>query len=148
MGQATEDETGRERHRRRRARSYRTEREFGLLVGVVLVLLGGWWLYRGKYPTLAPAMSGVGASLVLLGAVYPQALVVPNRWWMKLAEAMGYVSTRVILAVVFFFFVTPIGLVRRLFGGDPLSRRAERAESYWKPYTERRTDPKHYEKMY
>jgi hypothetical protein len=35
-----------------------------------------------------------------------------------------------------------------MFGGDPLSRRARRAESYWKPYTERQGDPKHYEKMY
>jgi hypothetical protein len=67
---------------------------------------------------------------------------------MGLAEALGFVTTRVILGVIYFLFVTPIGFVRRLSGGDPLGRRARRAESYWKPYTERRRDPKHYEKMY
>ena len=117
-------------------------------MGGVLLALGGWWLYRGKYAALPGLLSAVGATLVLLGALLPKSLVVPNRLWMSLAEALGFVMTRVILGVVFFLFVTPIGLVRRLFGGDPLSRRARRAESYWKPYTERRRDPKHYEKMY
>jgi hypothetical protein len=132
-------------------RSYRTERDFGLLVGGVFLALGGWWFYRGKYTALSSFLLASGALLVLLGALRPQLLVVPNRLWMKLAEAMGFVMTRVILGIVFFLIVTPIGLVRRLFGGDPLSRRAGRtaaAESYWKPYTERRSDPKHYEKMY
>ena len=119
-----------------------------MLVGGVLLALGGWWSYRGRYPTLSLVLLAVGAALVLLGALLPQSLVVPNRLWMGMAEAMGFVMTRVILGVVFFLFVTPIGLVRRLTGGDPLGRRAKRTESYWKPYTERRRDPKHYEKMY
>jgi multisubunit Na+/H+ antiporter MnhG subunit len=128
--------------------SYRAERDFGLLVGGVLLALGGWWLYRGRFHTLAIALIVLGATLVLLGAVYPKLLVVPNRLWMGMAGAMGFVMTRVILAVVFFLLVTPIGLLRRAFGGDPLSRRAARTESYWKPYSERRNDVKHYEKMY
>jgi hypothetical protein len=131
-----------------RKRSYRAEREFGLLVGGVLVALGGWWLYRGRYPALSYALLAVGATLALLGALLPKSLVVPNRLWMGLAGALGFVSTRVILAAIFFLVVTPIGIVRRLSGGDPLGRRAGRGESYWKPYTERRADPKHYEKMY
>ena len=132
-----------------RKRSYRAERDFGLLVGGVFLALGGWWFYRGKYPTLALVWLSLGATLALLGALRPKWLVVPNRLWMGMAEALGFVTTRVILGLVFFLFVTPIGLVRRLFGGDPLSRRTRRtAETYWKPYTARRTDPKHYEKMY
>ena len=133
-------------------RTYRTERDFGLLVGGVLLAFGGWWFYRGKYMPLPSLLLAVGGLLALLGALRPQLLVVPNRLWMGLAEALGFVTTRVILGIIFFLFVTPIGLVRRLFGGDPLSRRAGRTaaagESYWKPYTERRRDPKHYEKMY
>jgi len=129
-------------------RSYRAEREFGLLVGGVLLALGGWWFYRGRYPVLSSVLLLAGATLVLLGALRPKWLVVPNRLWMGMAEAMGFVMTRVILGLVFFLVVTPIGLLRRLTGGDPLGRRARRTESYWKPYTERRADPKHYEKMY
>ena len=139
---------GRALHSAPQKRSYRSERDFGLLVGGVFLALGGWWLYRGKYLALSFLLLSAGAALAILGAVYPKALVVPNRLWMGLAEAMGFVMTRVILGIVFFLFVTPIGLVRRMFGGDPLNRPARNAESYWKPYTERRADPKHYEKMY
>ena len=131
-----------------RNRSYRAERDFGLLVGGVFLALGGWWSYRGRYPIVSLGLLGLGASLMLLGALYPKSLVVPNRLWMGMAEAMGFVTTRVILGLVFFLLVTPLGLVRRLSGGDPLGRRAKRTESYWKPYTERRKSPKHYEKMY
>lgn len=143
-----EDETITPRAVNREKRSYRTEREFGLLVGGVLLALGGWWFYRDKYYVLSHVLRATGALLIVLGAFYPKALVVPNRLWMGMAEAMGYVMTRVILALVFFLVVTPIGLLRKLTGGDPLGRRASRTESYWKPYTERRSDPKHYEKMY
>ena len=57
------------------------------------------------------------------GLLVPRALVWPNRLWMGLAEALSFVMTRVILAIVFFALVTPIGLFRRLIGGDPLNRR-------------------------
>jgi saxitoxin biosynthesis operon SxtJ-like protein len=41
---------------------------------------------------------------------------------MLLAEALAYVSTRIILGFVFFAIVTPIGVVKRMFGWDPLHR--------------------------
>lgn len=129
-------------------RAFRAEKEFGLIVGGVLVLLGGWWLYRGKFTSVAPIFLLIGTLLVLLGLVWPRALVWPNRAWMLLAEALSFVMTRVILGLVFFLIVTPIGVVKRLMGWDPLSRRGARGESYWKPYSERQRDPRHYEKMY
>jgi hypothetical protein len=127
---------------------FRAEREFGLIVGGVLVLLAGWWLYRGKFPGVAQIFLPVGALLVLLGLIWPRALVLPNKAWMLLAEGLSFVTTRIILGVVFFLMVTPIGVIKRLSGWDPLSRRAGRSESYWKPYSERQRDRRHYEKMY
>ena len=129
-------------------RSLRAEREFGLIVGGVLLLLSLWWLYRGKFPHALQITMPVGAALILLGLVFPRALIWPNKAWMAFAEALAFVSTRIILAVVFFGIVTPIGLVKRLFGWDPLHRRAAPADSYWKPYAERQRDPRHYEKMF
>ena|ERR1044071_3484954 len=128
--------------------SFRVEREFGLIVGGVFVLLGGWWAYREKFPAAAKTALMLGAVLVLLGLVFPRALVYPNRAWMKLAEAMAFVMTRVILGVVFFLVVTPIGVVKRMMGWDPLHRRAGSSESYWRPYSDRQRDRLHYEKMY
>src|SRR6266851_8012980 len=114
--------------------SYRTEREFGFIVGGVFLLLSAWWFYRGKFPTMSHITLPVGALLVFLGLVLPQALVWPNKAWMALAEVLSFVSTRIILAFVFFGVLTPIGLIKRMFGWDPLHRRAGSSDSYWKPY--------------
>ena len=129
-------------------RTWSAERNFGILVGGVFAALGGWWLFRGKFHTLAPFVLGLGTVLVVLGAIFPRALVVPNRLWMKLAEALSFVMTRVILGLVFFLVAMPIGLLRKLLGGDPLNRRGATTESYWRPYASRQNDRRHYEKMY
>ena len=98
-------------------RTWSAERNFGILVGGVFAALGGWWLFRGKFHTLAPFVLGLGSVLVVLGAIFPRALVVPNRLWMKLAEALSFVMTRVILGLVFFLVAMPIGLLRKLLVG-------------------------------
>jgi hypothetical protein len=41
------------------------------------------------------------------------------------AAVLGYVSARIILSIVFFGFMRPMELVRRLLGGDPRSLQAD-----------------------
>jgi hypothetical protein len=129
-------------------KSHQAERNFGFIVGGAFCALGAWWLYRGKFQTFSALMIVLGAALVITALVYPKLLVLPNRAWMALAEALSFVMTRVILAIVFFLLVTPVGFFRRLAGGDSLNRRADRSDSYWRPYAQRQMDPRHYEKMY
>ena len=131
-----------------RRRSWRAEREFGLIVGGIFVLLSSWWFYRGKFHDVREVTLPLGAVLVILGLVFPRALFWPNKAWMGLAEVLSFVSTRVILAVVFYLVITPIGFIKRLTGWDPLHRRAKMAESYWRPYSERQRSTRHYEKMF
>ena len=130
-------------------KAYRAEKEFGLIVGGILVLLSVWWIYRGKFPTATYVILPIGALLVLLGLLLPRVLYYPNRAWMALAEALSWVTTRIILGVVFFLIITPIGVVKRQLGWDPLNRRKQRSGgSYWRDYSVRQRDPRHYEKMY
>jgi hypothetical protein len=119
-----------------------------VVVGGVLLALRLWWLYRGKFEIAGVVLTFIGSALVLLGAFAPRLLVIPRKLWMKLAEGMSYVSSRIILFVVFFLVLTPIGLVKRAMGWDPLQRRSGSRDSFWEPYPERQSDPKHYEKMY
>ena len=125
-------------------------RSFGLTVGGILAAFGCWWLYRRKFGPLAPAFVVGGALLVLLGATAPRLLAVPYRLWMALAEGLSFVMTRVILLVVFALVITPIGVVRRLTGADPLRRRAAsgKDEGAWHPYPARHRDPRHYERTF
>ncbi|MCI0660651.1 MAG: SxtJ family membrane protein [Acidobacteria bacterium] len=128
--------------------SFREEREFGLIVGSALILLGSWWLYHDKWRLVATSFLAVGLALLLLGSLSPRALVFPNRAWMALARLLSSITTPIILGIIYFGVFMPIGVVKRLFGWDPLRRRAFPADSYWSPYNARQRDSHHFEKMY
>lgn len=128
--------------------AFRREREFGFAVGGVLLALGAWWLMRDRLEAIRPWSIGAGALLVVVAAVAPRALVLPSRAWFALAAAISYVTTRLLLVVIYYGVLTPIGIARRLAGADPLRRRAGAAPSYWLEYPARQGDPRHYEKMF
>ena len=108
-------------------RRYRAEREFGLIVGGILILLSGWWLYRGKFLDAAYIMLAVGAAASdFAGLLFPRALVYPNKAWMLLAEGLSFITTRIILGMVFFRDHHANWSDKRLMGWDPLSRRGAR----------------------
>ena len=125
------------------------EKQFGVSVGLVLLVAAAWFFWRGRGPAVVGVPAVVGGLLVLFGVAFPRALVCPNRAWMALAEALSFVSIRVILGLLFFLIFAPLGAWRRMRGWDPLNRRAaaDRA-SFWHPYSPRQADPKHYEKMF
>ena len=58
-------------------------------------------LFRHGDTLVARSLLGVGVVLVVSGVVLPSALVWANRGWMRLADAMSFVSTRVVLGLVF-----------------------------------------------
>ena len=127
---------------------HRTEREFGLVVGGVLAAFGGWWLFRDKFESIASVLLGIGIVLMLLGLAAPRALVLPSRAWMAFSEVLSVIMTRLILAIVFFLLVLPIGAVKRLTGWDPLGRRSKSGGSYWLPFAAQQRGPKHYENLF
>ena len=105
-------------------------RNFGLLVGAVLVALSLLFLLRGKarYPYfLAP-----GVLLLVLGVVFPTALKYIYVAWMSLAIVLGFIVSTVILTLFFILVITPIGLAARLLGKDFLRLKLDRRGStYW-----------------
>ena len=107
-------------------------RKFGLVMTVPLALIGGylWWKGRGAYPYVL----GAATFFLLSGLLVPQLLRPIEKVWMKFAEIMGAIMTRVILSVAFYLMITPLGLVLRLMGKDLLHLRFEKdCESYWIP---------------
>src|SRR5437867_3902417 len=86
-------------------------RKFGLLVGGVFLLLGGFFLWRHK--TVWPWLVSPGALLVILWCLAPFALKQIYGTWMALAFALGLVVSTVLLTLFFFLVVTPIAWVAR-----------------------------------
>jgi len=108
-------------------------RKFGLLVGGIFCAIGLWpALIRGGDPRVWTLV--VGGLLVVPALVAPRALAPVYRVWMAAAEGLGWVNTRILLGIVFYGLITPMGLIRRLRGGDAMRRRGDPgAESYRVP---------------
>ena len=127
--------------------THEQERSFGLSVGAVCGLLAAFTLWRGK-PTTTVVLGLIAAALLVPAVTRPALLRIPSRLWWRLAHALGWVNTRVLLSACFFLVLTPRGTVRRRWGWDPLHRRTGRQDSGWIPRPARYQDPKHYERMY
>ena len=103
---------------------------FGITFGVVLGLLGGLFLFRGKsYYFGCFIFSGI---FLFLGLAVPILLKPVQKVWMSLAILVGWFVTRLILIILFYLVVTPISILARLFGKDFLDIKFDRdMDSYW-----------------
>ena len=94
-------------------------RSFGLMVGGIFVAIGFWPLIRRGEDIRLWAVI-LGSVLVILGALLPGRLGPIYRSWMAVGHVLGWVNTRIILSVIYYGMFTPIGLVMRLAGRDPM----------------------------
>ena len=105
-------------------------REFGLTVGVVLIVLGGIAMWRGRPAALY--LMTAGAIFGALGLTVPVVLKPLQKIWMGLGIVLGFFVSRVVLSILFYGIITPIGLVMKLFGKDVLDQCIDRSRvSYW-----------------
>lgn len=96
-------------------------RQFGLLVGGIFTIIGLWPLVFRDEPMRLWAI-GLGGLLIALGAILPQVLAPIHKGWMKIGHILGWINTRILLGIVFYGLVTPIGMVFRLMGKDPMQQ--------------------------
>jgi hypothetical protein len=122
------------------------ERSFGVSVGSVLCVIAALLAWRGRQ-TRAEWIGALGAVLLVLGLVRPSLLKWPSAAWWRFAKALGYVNARILLTVLFGLVLTPLGLLWRITGKDPLARTRARWNG-WTAYPERYRNRKHYERMY
>jgi multisubunit Na+/H+ antiporter MnhG subunit len=108
--------------------------------------MAAFFVWRGRMPG-ATWTGAIGAILVVLGIVAPKLLKWPSALWWRLAMALGYVNARVILTIVFVLVLTPIALIWRVIGRDPLGRRRESWPG-WIAYPGRYADRSHFTRMY
>jgi hypothetical protein len=104
-------------------------RRFGLTVGGAFLVFAAIAYWRG-HPTTTTVLGGLGATLALAGLIIPTYLGPVERAWMRLAHLISKVTTPIVMGAMYVGVLTPVGLLRRLFGGNPLVHEATSA-SYW-----------------
>jgi hypothetical protein len=104
--------------------------QMSIAVLLIFMLLLPWLfgsLVNGGLP-LWPG--GISAILLLLAWFYPLGLYYPYRAWMAFATVMAWFNTRLLLGLVFYLMLLPMGLVLRLLSKLQYNRKTT-ADSYW-----------------
>ena len=103
-------------------------REFGIVMGIFFGVIS-FLLHRkgGHFETPA-----VFASVFLvLGIAAPKLLLPLQKIWMTIAVVIGFFMSHIILAFLFFLFLTPLSIVSRLTGKKFLSDHKKGDSTYW-----------------
>jgi hypothetical protein len=115
--------------------SARELRFFGILFTLFFALIGGllWWRYDA--PTTALVL-WIAAGAVLIGySAVPSMRRPAYLGWMYAAYPIGWIVSHLILLIVYYLVLSPVGLLNRLFRRDPMQRRWDpTAATYWKPH--------------
>ena len=104
-------------------------RSFGITIGIVMFIISGLLMYYNKEEYQLIAI--IASTFIGLGFVAPIILKPFYFVWMTFAAILGWAMTRVILSLVFYLIITPIGLLTRLLGEDFLALKKSNPESYW-----------------
>ena len=109
-----------------------SERAFGFTVGGIVALLALLPLLASPRGQVWWWLLGAGILLVACAALRPALLRPLNRAWFKLGLLLFRIVNPVVLVLIFYGCITPIGWLMRASGKDPLRSTFDRsAKSYW-----------------
>ena len=106
-----------------------SNRSFGIIFFIVFLLV-----------TFHPLMSNgeirlwslfISLIFLILGLTNSKTLTPLNKIWFKFGIFLGKIVSPIVMGIIFFFVVTPIGLLIRISGKDLLNLRFNKNKSYW-----------------
>ena len=122
-------------------------RKFGITVGVILLIIAGFLFWKEKVSF--QLVLAIGIILFAFGITIPVLLKPVYLVWMIFATILGWLMTRVILSLLFYVILTPIGLISRLFRKQFLGLRWDRSkDTYWNYRATKHVKKGSYEKQF
>jgi predicted membrane metal-binding protein len=107
-----------------------SERGFGFVFAAVFAIIGLWPLIGGE-PVRIWAL-GVAVAFVAVALIYPRALRPLNILWFRFGLLLYKITSPIVMAVMYYIAVVPVGLLMKVFAKDPLQRKFDpNAKSYW-----------------
>jgi hypothetical protein len=105
-------------------------KKFGKSVGLAFIAIGGAIsLYAAEIHSI---LLYAGGFLIFFSITAPIILLPFQKVWMAIAVILGFVSTRVILALIYYIILTPIAVIGRITGKDFLDEKPDRgSNTYW-----------------
>ena len=106
-----------------------SNRSFGIIFFIVFLLISVWPIMDGQEPRVWSLI--ISLIFLILGILNSKILTPFNLAWIKLGEILGRFIAPVVMAVIYFLIVTPIGLLMRIIGKDLLNIKFSQNSSYW-----------------
>jgi large-conductance mechanosensitive channel len=108
-----------------------SNRSFGLVFFVVFLIIS-FWSFRGNLNEVSILPFFIAIIFLILGLIKSKLLTPLNKIWFRFGIILGAVIAPIIMAVIFFLVVTPIGLLMKIMGKDLLKKKYNKAaKSYW-----------------
>ena len=124
-------------------------RKFALVIAIAMGVIGIFISLKTHNLDVSIWLWGIGLLFLILGFILPIILRPVYSLWMLLAYFIGGIVSRVILTVLFYVVLTPIGLVLRLLGKDILNQKLDKNQkSYWVKKNLSSISKEQFKKMY
>tara|TARA_Y100000768_G_C23962801_1_gene676265 strand:+ start:58 stop:468 length:411 start_codon:yes stop_codon:yes gene_type:complete len=121
-------------------------KSFGITIGIIFFIISAVLFYYDN--SSHQIIAYLGGGLIGLGIFIPILLKPIYILWMIFAVILGWVMTRVILSLVFYLIITPIGLLTRLLGEDFLALKKSNSDSHWNKRNQAAELNQNYEKQF
>ena len=106
-----------------------SNRSFGIVFFVVFLLIAFYPLLQGNDLRIWSLITSL--IFLTLGLLNSKILKPLNKMWFKLGLFLGKIISPLIMGIIFFIVVTPIGIIMRLFNKDLLNLKYNKEKSYW-----------------
>ena len=106
-----------------------TNKNFGLTFFLVFLIVSIWPLLYNEQIRIWSLI--VGIIFLCLGLLNSKILTPLNVIWFKFGIILGKIVSPIVMGIIFFFIVTPISIIMKIFGKDLLSLKYNKQKSYW-----------------
>ena len=107
-----------------------SNRNFGLVFFIVFLIISLWPLTYGELIRIWSVI--ISLVFLILGLMNSKLLTPLNQLWFKFGIILGAIVAPIVMGVVFFLVVTPIGVIMRIMGKDLLRKKYDKKkETYW-----------------
>ena len=106
-----------------------SNRSFGIVFFVVFLLIAIYPILNNEEVRLWSLL--ISSVFLILGLINSQILTPLNKLWFKFGLLLGKIVSPLVMGLIFFLVVTPIGLIMRILGKDVLNLKYNKNKSYW-----------------
>ena len=106
-----------------------TNRNFGIVFFVVFLLISIWPIIDGHSLRIWSLI--ISFTFLFLGLLNSKILSPLNLLWIKFGEILGKIIAPLVMGIIYFIVITPIGLFMRFIGKDILGKKFLKTQSYW-----------------